>query len=484
MEDKSGIYIKDLTEKQIDNNDYFVIDNGQSAFKTPANQITSKAKTDLSNIDAAGINKVKTIVQPELQNINNEMSQLSESIDEISDAVFGKVEHKSINRFNPNTAEQKYFSDGAFVYNSEWTLTDVIECNFGDTIYAKYFRSGQTMGSLTFDTFLIGVDGTIVFQKTNSWKYYQLPASHPRISELLGVRIAWKTSSLVWENRAYADIRFNEEQTEYSEYTGDYSEKINIVEDRTKSRWKDKNVLVFGDSISTPNYPLDSHAYPKWTHYLSESDGFNLLNYSVHGYGYLCGQGSASQGQYNMIHQIETAKAELESQNVVPDLIILFMGTNDFGNAVDIGTFGDGMYNRTYNVDEYLTPKHNADTSVINTFYGAVEHCMARIKEIWNNARIVVLLPLQREYQYSATSGKALIDYANIIKETADLFSYPTLDLYHCANFCPVNKYDRMKTYKYPSDSPYAGQYDGLHPNEEFGKDVLAVTIGKFIENI
>ena len=159
------------------------------------------------------------------------------------------------------------------------------------------------------------------------------------------------------------------------------------------------------------------------------------------------------------------------------------MGTNDYGNAVEIGAFGDGMYNITYNVDQYLTPKY-IDTSVINTFHGAVEHCMARIKEIWNDARIVVLLPLQREYQYSATSGKALIDYANIIKDTANLFSYPTLDLYHCANFCPVNKYDRMKTYQYPSDSPYAGQYDGLHPNEEFGRDVLAVTIGKFIESI
>lgn len=62
MADKSGIMIKDLTEKQIDNNDYIVIDNGQSAFKTPANQITSKAKTDLSNIDSEGANKVKTII--------------------------------------------------------------------------------------------------------------------------------------------------------------------------------------------------------------------------------------------------------------------------------------------------------------------------------------------------------------------------------------------------------------------------------------
>ena len=51
---------------------------------------------------------------------------------------------------------------------------------------------------------------------------------------------------------------------------------FNIIEEKTKSRWKNKNVLVFGDSISTPNYPLDDNRYPKWTHYLREMKGFKM----------------------------------------------------------------------------------------------------------------------------------------------------------------------------------------------------------------
>ena len=415
---------------------------------------------------------------------SEDINQIKSDLDEVYPCVINKIEHVSINRFNPNTAEQKYLSNGEFVANTEWTLTDVIECNFGDTVYAKYYREGTTLGSLTFSVFLIGEDDTIIFFADGLWKSCTLPNSHQSISKLKGIRLAWKTSTFAFENRALVDIEFNTEMTDYHAYSGDYVSKKNIVEEKTKSRWKGKNVLVFGDSISTPNYPLDKHHYPKWNNFLADADGFTMYNYSVHGFGYLCGQGTSSQGEYNMIHQIETAKTELETANVSPDLIILFMGTNDYGNQVDIGTFGDGMYNKTYNVDQYLTPKYT-DTSVINTFYGAVEHCMTRIREIWNDAKVCVLLPLQREYQYSATSGKALLDYANIIKEIADLLSYPCLDLYHNANFCPVNKYDRNRwTYEYPSESAYAGQHDGLHPNEEFCRDRLAIIIGKFIENI
>ena len=57
---------------------------------------------------------------------SEDVNQIKEDLGEVYPCVIEKVEHVSTNRFNPNTAEQKYFENGEFVDNLGWTLTDII----------------------------------------------------------------------------------------------------------------------------------------------------------------------------------------------------------------------------------------------------------------------------------------------------------------------------------------------------------------------
>ena len=66
--------------------------------------------------------------------------------------------------------------------------------------------------------------------------------------------------------------------------------------------------------------------------------------------------------------------------------------------------------------------------------------------------------------------GKALIEYANVIIETAKRFDIKVLDLYRDLGINPYNQYD-FETYT----------NDGLHFNDA-GHEVLAQKLKAFIE--
>lgn len=429
--------------------------------------------------------------------LNSALEPISTIVDKVADCCIEKIEIESENKFDPSKAEYKWISGGQWVDNETCLKSNLIACNVGDTIYTRLWRESENrFVNSTFNAFLIGTDGTINYNKSGCYGQYVVPTLPATITELAGVIIVIEQGEYGFDDKEHIMVTINNIPTAFVPFAT-YTEEINLVAKNTQeienlkqnvhfSRWQGKNVLVFGDSISTDNYPVSEDRYPKWATALKEEIGCNLYNYSVHGYGFLCGQGTTEQGQYNMINQIETAYTELSTSGVLPDLVILFMGTNDYGNSVPIGAFGDGMYTTTYNTDTYLTSKMIDNLTSINTFYGAVEHCMARIKELWQNAHVVVLTPLQREYQSSpnGTENQSLWDYCKIIMDTANLFSFPIKDLYHEANFCPINPHDRQKTYMFPESSPAAGEYDGLHPNEDFCKNSLMPTIQKFIENI
>lgn len=414
------------------------------------------------------------------QKIETALDGADDAIKKLNDAVFETVGGVSSNLFNPEAVEQ------VNQFDISWWQSPVIPCAVGDTIYVKKQYETSFEG-LSFGIVLVGTQGEVAYPSLSTYKTFLVP-THANIPNLLGVKLRFRENLNTYESLNTIMVTVNEEPTEFSPWMGTVqtenrvqknAEQIADLTTKVLSRWNGKNVLVFGDSISTDYYAN----YTKWATALKNSMGFNLFNYSVHGFGFVCGQGSAEQGEYNMINQIETANTELTAQGVSPDLIILFMGTNDFANKVPIGEAGDGTYLEMYSKDVYLTPKK--DRTEITTFYGGVEHCMARIKQLWVNALVCVLTPLQRTNQTSATPGMALADYSNIIAETAKRFTFPVKDLYNEANFCPCNPYDReAKTYQFPEDNPNAGTYDGLHPNEAYCRDVLAPMIGRFIENI
>ena len=138
------------------------------------------------------------------------------------------------------------------------------------------------------------------------------------------------------------------------------------------------------------------------------------------------------------------------------DIVVVFGGTNDFGHGdAPLGTMSD------------RTPY---------TFYGAL-HCLyTALTEKYPGVPIVVLTPLHRitediptGYNNHAPVG-TLKEYVNIIREVADYYSLPELDLFKESGLQPKISVIQQKYIP-----------DGLHPNDD-GNAILAHKIARFLE--
>ena len=144
----------------------------------------------------------------------------------------------------------------------------------------------------------------------------------------------------------------------------------------------------------------------------------------------------------------------------IPDaeLIVIFMGTNDFGHATPLGTISD-----------------TTDVS----FYGALNVIIPGIRAAHPNSQIVMITPLHRNALSSGMTsaedsepnkkGHTLEDYVNAIKEICQKYELPVIDLY---NICTWD----------PADATYFNA-DKLHPNPN-GHRALADLIAEAMATI
>ncbi len=148
--------------------------------------------------------------------------------------------------------------------------------------------------------------------------------------------------------------------------------------------------------------------------------------------------------------------AEMEKD---ADYVIVFGGTNDFGHGdAPLGT----MYDRT-----------------TKTFYGALHLLYISLIEKYPTAKIGVITPLHRCNEDNMRGdGDKLQDvatlktYVEIIREVAEYYSLPVLDLFKGSGLQP--KIPVIQEMYMP---------DGLHPNDN-GYEILADKITKFIETL
>ena len=131
------------------------------------------------------------------------------------------------------------------------------------------------------------------------------------------------------------------------------------------------------------------------------------------------------------------------------DIVVVFGGTNDFGH-------GDAPY----------------------TFYGAL-HCLyTALIEKYPGVPIVVLTPLHRITEDIPTGDNkpapvgTLKEYVNIIREVAEYYSLPVLDLFKESGLQPKIPIIQQKYIP-----------DGLHPNDD-GNAILAHKIARFLETL
>ena len=138
------------------------------------------------------------------------------------------------------------------------------------------------------------------------------------------------------------------------------------------------------------------------------------------------------------------------------DIVVVFGGTNDFGHGdAPIGTMSD------------RTPY---------TFYGAL-HCLyTALIEKYPGVPIAVLTPLHRITEDIPTGDNkpapvgTLKEYVNIIREVAEYYSLPVLDLFKESGLQPKIPIIQQKYVP-----------DGLHPNDA-GNEILAHKIARFLE--
>ena len=149
--------------------------------------------------------------------------------------------------------------------------------------------------------------------------------------------------------------------------------------------------------------------------------------------------------------------SRVEDMDADADIVVVFGGTNDFGHGdAPLGSMSD------------RTP---------DTFYGALHTLYTELLEKFPESPIVVITPLHRlnEDNPRGDSNKpqnvgTLKTYVEIIREVAEYYSLPLLDLYKESGLQPNVPITNEKYF-----------VDGLHPNDE-GHKILARKIANFLQ--
>lgn len=148
------------------------------------------------------------------------------------------------------------------------------------------------------------------------------------------------------------------------------------------------------------------------------------------------------------------------------DVVTIFGGINDFQWNAPLGKMSDSADNPT-------------------TFYGALKDIVTTLSKNNPQAKLMFITPMKTtKFQYHTfdengelmknANGNTQLDFVNAIKQVADYYSIPVLDMYSCSNYSPY----------LPSQVGHDNfTADGLHPTEH-GYERIAQTIAKAINNL
>lgn len=213
----------------------------------------------------------------------------------------------------------------------------------------------------------------------------------------------------------------------YNEYEN-YNQKHNYE----KSILNGKRWLVLGDSISTGDGENDNYNYASEPYHfiLAKKYGMIVTNKSVSGY------------TTKNLYENKVNKINIDSE-YTPDLITIFIGTNDCSYSVDL-----------------ITP------------YKAM---LDKLKELYPLAKIGLICPIDRQDQHANLSN-----YVSYVENIAKEYNLPCLNMYKKEGWDFTNPED-VNTYTCLKSD---GTHDGLHPNN-LGHSILVNNhIEQFIINL
>jgi len=213
-----------------------------------------------------------------------------------------------------------------------------------------------------------------------------------------------------------------------------------------------KKIVFMGDSITEGVGVMCPEN--RFTERIAAETGAVCVNYGISGTRIAKQKTPSENPRFDLdfISRVDEMDADA-------DVVVIFGGTNDWGH-------GDALFGSFDSRDPY-------------TFCGALHTLYTALIERYPASEIVILTPLHRDGEYkSAGEGirpnpyGTLKDYVNAIRETAEYYALPVLDLYRIGGMQPATPVIR-ETY-----IP-----DGLHPNDA-GHGLLANRIIRFLETL
>lgn len=219
------------------------------------------------------------------------------------------------------------------------------------------------------------------------------------------------------------------------------------------NQWKGKKVAFLGDSITDKKHVGTTKNY--WQ-YLAEMLGITPLVYGING------------NQWNgILKQAQTLHGETGTD---PDAIIIFAGTNDYNAGIPLGEWYTYSYEETTvkGGGKEIRRKRIADMNP-NTFRGRINEAMSYLKHNFPEKQIILMTPIHRaQAQFSNENiqpeeafpnklGLYVDEYVNVIKEAANVWAVPVIDLNSICGLYPM--FDEHAQYFHDATT------DRLHPN-------------------
>lgn len=209
---------------------------------------------------------------------------------------------------------------------------------------------------------------------------------------------------------------------------------------------QNKKINFLGDSITEGSGASDhSKCYVSQ---VAEISGAVCRNYGIGGTRIARQQKPSDNQRYDLYFA-----SRVDGMDTDADIVVLFGGTNDYGH-------GDA-------------PLGCMDDRTPDTFYGGLHTLYRSVIEKYPEAVIVVLTPTHRLNEENLNINDAsLKTYVNIIREVAEYYSLPVLDLFKTSGIQPevgIMRHNYMP--------------DGLHPNDA-GHRILAKKVVAFLKNM
>ena len=187
------------------------------------------------------------------------------------------------------------------------------------------------------------------------------------------------------------------------------------------------------------------HIDERWTYLLCQKINATENNVSVGGWFY------GDKESHALFRVVNTLRTDIKA-------LFIAAGTNDFGHSYDIG--------EPFIVDNGSLVANTNTNTVSGGLHKLINDARARCGEI----PMFIVLPLQRSNGRTANNaGKYLKDYVDAIKEIAQFYSIPVIDMFANSQMDANNASYSTKFFS-----------DGLHPNK-YGYNYYYEVVHKYL---